>query len=131
VTPADPEWTAVDDKDPTSGSGVTYRVSATEAQAAVMEQVAGRFEHTNSALQSMLSSLMGQLEPLQSRFVGAGGSSFTQVKQAWNEDMQKINRALSETATAIRESGRNYTTSDDAAQQRVAATNRGGVNLPL
>ena len=96
-----------------------------------MEQVAGRFEQTNSALQSMLSSLMNQLEPLQSRFVGAGGSSFTQVKLAWHEDMEKINRALSETATAIRSSGQNYSTTDDATQQRVAATNRGGVNLPL
>jgi WXG100 family type VII secretion target len=96
-----------------------------------MDKVAGRFDSTNSALQSMLSSLMNQLEPLQSRFVGAGGSSFTQVKLAWQEDVQKINRALSETATAIRTAGQNYTSSDDAAQHRVAATNRGGVNLPL
>jgi WXG100 family type VII secretion target len=96
-----------------------------------MEQVSGKFESTNSALQSMLSSLMNQLEPLQSRFVGAGGTSFTQVKLAWNQDMQKINRALSETADAIRSSGRNYTSTDDATQQRIAATNTGGVNLPL
>lgn len=112
-------------------SGVTYRVSTTEAEAAVMEQVAGRFERTNSALQSMLSSLMNNLEPMQSRFVGAGGSSFTQVKLTWQQDMEKINRALSETASAIRSSGQNYTSSDQAAQQRVAATNRGGVSLPL
>ena len=110
---------------------MTYRVSTTEAQAAVMEQVAGKFESTNNALQSMLSQLMNQLEPLQSKFVGAGGTSFTQVKLAWNEDMQKINRALSETASAIRTSGRNYTSSDEATQQRFAATNTGGVNLPL
>jgi WXG100 family type VII secretion target len=96
-----------------------------------MEQTAGKFESTNSALQSMLSSLMNQLEPLQSRFVGAGGTSFTQVKLAWNQDAQKINRALSETADAIRSSGRNYTSTDDATQQRIAATNSGGVNLPL
>jgi WXG100 family type VII secretion target len=109
---------------------VTCRVSKTEAQAAVMEQVAGKFERTNSALQSMLSSLMTKLEPMQSSFVGAGGSSFTQVKQAWSEDMRKMHEALSETASAIRTSGQNYSTSDDAAQQRVAATNR-GISLPL
>jgi WXG100 family type VII secretion target len=117
-------------EDPTSGSGVTYRVATTEAQAAVMETVAGKFDSTNSALQSMLKSLMAELDPLQTRFVGAGGSSFTQVKTAWGEDMEKINRALTETASAIRSSGQNYSTSDDAAQQRVAATNR-GVDLPL
>jgi WXG100 family type VII secretion target len=117
-------------EDSTSGSGVNYRVT-TEAQAAVMAQVANKFEQTNSTLQSMLSQLMNQLEPLQSRFVGAGGTSFTQVKVAWNQDMQKINRALSETATAIRTSGQNYTASDDATNQRFAATNTGGLNLPL
>jgi WXG100 family type VII secretion target len=96
-----------------------------------MEQVAGKFEHTNSAIQSMLSSLMGELEPLQTRWAGAGGMSFGQVKQAWKDDMDKIGRALTETASAVRTSGQQYSSTDDAAQQRVAATNRGGVNLPL
>ena len=111
-------------------SGVNYRVATTEAQAAVMEQVAGKFEATNSSLQSMLNGLMSQLEVMQSKWVGAGGLSFTQVKQQWQEDMQKMNRALSETATAVRTSGQQYTSTDESAQQRVAATNT-GVNLPL
>jgi WXG100 family type VII secretion target len=109
---------------------VTYRVATTEAQAAVMEQVAGKFESTNSAIQGMLSSLMAQLDPLQSRWAGAGGMSFTQVKVAWNDDMKKISRALTETADAVRTSGQNYTSTDDSAQQRVAATHQ-PVNLPL
>jgi ESAT-6 family protein len=110
---------------------VTYRVATTEAQAAVMEQVAGKFDSTNSSIQGMLSSLMGELEPLASRWAGAGGMSFTQVKLAWEQDMKKISNALTETAGAVRTSGQNYTSTDDAAQQRVAATNHGGVNLPL
>lgn len=105
-------------------------MSTTQAQAAVMEQVAGRFESTNSSLQSMLSSLMGELEVLQAKWVGAGGLSFTQVKLAWEEDARKINSALLETATAVRTSGRNYAVTDDQAQQRVSATNR-GISLPL
>jgi WXG100 family type VII secretion target len=95
-----------------------------------MEQVATKFESTNSSLQSMLSGLMGQLEPLQTRWAGAGGQSFTQVKTQWNDDMQKINRALSETANAVRTSGRQYTSTDEGAQQRVAASSH-SVNLPL
>lgn len=110
---------------------MTYRVATTEAQAAVLEQVAVKFEQGNSSIQSMLSSLLNQLEPLQTRWAGAGGRSFTQVKLAWQQDMDKINRALSETANAVRSSGRNYTTTDDAAQQRVGAVHRGGLNLPL
>lgn len=109
---------------------MTYRVSTTQAQAAVMEQVAGKFERTNSAIQGMLSSLMSQLEPLQSRWAGAGGLSFTQVKLAWQDDMKKISQALTETADAVRTSGLNYTSTDDTAQQRVAATHH-SVNLPL
>jgi WXG100 family type VII secretion target len=110
---------------------VTYRVSTTQAEAAVMAKVAGNFESTNSSIQSMLNSLMAELEPLQSRWAGAGGMSFTQVKLAWEQDMKKISQALSETANAIRSSGSNYTSTDEAAKQRVAATNHGGVNLPL
>lgn len=111
-------------------SGVTYRVTTTQAQAAEMERVATKFEGANSSIQSMLSGLMSQLEVLQTQWVGAGGMSFQQVKTEWNDNMQKINRALSETATAVRTSGQQYTSTDEAAQQKVAATNR-GVNLPL
>ncbi len=109
---------------------MTYRVSTTEAEAAVLEQVAGKFERTNSAIQGMLSSLMSNLEPLQTRWAGSGGMSFTQVKIAWHDDLKKISQALTETADAIRSSGRNYTTTDNSAQQRVAATHQ-AVNLPL
>ncbi len=96
-----------------------------------MEQVAAKFEQGNSSIQSMLSSLLANLEPLQTRWAGAGGRSFTQVKLAWQEDMNKINRALSETATAVRSSGQQYTSTDEAAQSRVAAVHSGGMNLPL
>jgi WXG100 family type VII secretion target len=95
-----------------------------------MEQVASKFESTNSAIQGMLSSLMGQLEPLHSRWAGAGGMSFTQVKTAWGDDMKKISQALTETADAVRTSGQKYTSTDDSAQQRMAATHQ-PVNLPL
>lgn len=96
-----------------------------------MQQVATKFDNGNAAIQSMLTSLLNQLEPLQTRWAGAGGRSFTQVKLAWQEDMRKINQALSETASAIRTSGQQYTSTDEAAQQRVSAVNRGGINLPL
>ncbi len=110
---------------------MTYRVSTTEAQAAVMEQVAAKFEQGNSSIQSMLSSLLANLEPLQTKWAGAGGRSFTQVKLAWQEDMDRINRALSETASAVRSSGQHYTSTDEAAQSRVNAVHHGGQTLPL
>ena len=95
-----------------------------------MEQTAAKFEAVNNSLQGMLTRLMAELEVLQTAWQGAGGRSFTQVKQAWQQDQQAIQRALQETATAIRTSGQQYTASDSEAAHRVAATNT-GVQLPL
>jgi WXG100 family type VII secretion target len=114
-----------------NGSGVTFRVTTTQAQAQVMETTASKFETVNTQLQQMLSTLLSNLEVLQSKWVGSGGSSFTAVKNQWTEDQAKIQRALLETATAIRSSGQNYTVTDDQAKSRVSATNRGGISLPL
>ena len=95
-----------------------------------MEATASKFEAVNDSLQSMLSRLMSELEVLQTAWKGAGGRSFEQVKQQWATDQQAIQRALTETAAAIRSSGQNYSVSDSEAASRVAATNR-GINLPL
>lgn len=109
---------------------MTSEVSQTQAEAAVMEQTAAKFEQVNDSLQSMLSRLMNELEVLHSAWRGAGGMSFQQVKQAWAEDQRTMSRALAETATAIRTSGVQYSASDSEAANRVAATNR-GITLPL
>lgn len=95
-----------------------------------MEATASKFEAVNESLQSMLKRLMSELEVLQTAWKGAGGRSFEQVKQAWATDQAAIQRALIETASAIRTSGQQYQASDTEAASRVAATNR-GVNLPL
>jgi WXG100 family type VII secretion target len=95
-----------------------------------MEATAAKFEAVNDSLQSMLSRLLGELEVLQTAWRGAGGKSFEQVKARWAADQAKIQQALTETATAIRTSGQQYTASDSDAASRVAASNR-GVDLPL
>lgn len=109
---------------------MTSGVSQTQAEAAVMEQTAAKFDQVNQSLQSMLNGLLGELEVLQSAWRGAGGRSFEHVKQAWARDQQTLYRALGETAAAIRTSGRQYDVSDTEAASRVAATER-GVVLPL
>lgn len=109
---------------------MTSGVSQTQAEAAVMQQSAAKFEQVDQSLQSMLSSLMGELEALQTAWRGAGGRSFEQVKQQWSQDQAAMQRALRETATAIRTAGQQYDASDSEASSRVAATNR-GIQLPL
>ncbi|MFK3981542.1 WXG100 family type VII secretion target [Micromonospora sp. NPDC050397] len=105
-------------------------MSQTQAEAAVMQQTAKKFEDVDQSLQSMLSSLMRELEGLQQAWRGAGGRSFEQVKQQWAADQAKLGRALIETAGAIRTSGQHYDASDSEAASRVANTNR-GIQLPL
>jgi WXG100 family type VII secretion target len=109
---------------------VTSGVSQTQAEAAVMQSTAAKFEEVDQSLQSMLSSLLAELEVLQTAWRGAGGRSFEQVKQAWSQDQSNLQRALRETATAIRTAGRQYDSSDSDAASRVATTNR-GIQLPL
>jgi WXG100 family type VII secretion target len=96
-----------------------------------MEQTATKFEQVNDSLQTMLRQLMGELEALQSAWRGAGGRSFEQVKVAWANDQEVLQRALRETAGAIRTAGRQYEASDTEAASRVAHTNPGGMSLPL
>jgi WXG100 family type VII secretion target len=105
-------------------------VSETQAEAAVMETTAAKFEQVNDSLQSMLKRLISELEVLQKAWQGAGGKSFEQVKQQWAQDQAAIQQALTQTATAIRTSGKQYTASDADAASRVAASNR-GIDLPL
>jgi WXG100 family type VII secretion target len=105
-------------------------MSTTQAQAAVMEATATKFEQVNQSLQGTLKRLLGELEVLRTQWQGAGGASFEQVKLAWAEDQQALQQALGETATAIRTSGRQYQTSDNAAADRLRGTT-GGLQLPL
>ncbi|MEU7756402.1 WXG100 family type VII secretion target [Micromonospora sp. NPDC049101] len=106
-------------------------MSQTQAEAAVMQQTAAKFEQVDQSLQSMLTGLLAELQVLQQAWRGAGGRSFEQVKQQWSEDQAALHRALRETAGAIRTAGRQYDVSDDEVASRVAGTNRGGIQLPL
>lgn len=95
-----------------------------------MQHTATKFEQVDQSLQAMLTGLMAELEVLQQAWRGAGGRSFEQVKQQWGKDQATLQRALRETATAIRTAGRQYDASDTEAAGRVAGTNR-GIHLPL
>lgn len=118
------------EEETSQGSGVTSGVSQTQAEAAVMQQTAQKFEQVDQSLQSMLSGLMNQLEVLQTAWRGAGGRSFEQVKQQWAQHQEQMHRALRETAGAIRTSGQQYDASDSEASSRMSATNT-GITLPL
>lgn len=105
-------------------------MAQTQAEAVVMEQTAAKFEQVNDSLQSMLSSLMSELEVLQTAWQGLGARSFQQVKSQWMTDQKTMSRALAETATAIRVSGADYTATDAESAGRVSRTAH-SIQLPL
>ena len=110
---------------------VTSGVAQTQAESAVMASTAARFETVNQELTSMLNGLMSELSVLKSAWKGLGAQEFERVKQQYTKDLNDLNRALAETATAIRTSGVGYDTSDSAAAARVTRSGGGGYTLPL
>lgn len=102
----------------------------TEAEAAVLERTAAKFDQVNRDLEAMLKGLMSRLDALRDAWQGAGGRSFEQVKVQWADDQAAIQRTLAETAAALRAAGRGYDAADDQAAGRLAATHR-GIELPL
>jgi WXG100 family type VII secretion target len=99
--------------------GVTREVSSTQAEAAVMAQVAAKFDDVHRSLKTTLSTLMREVESVQPDFQGRGGTSFQQVSYAWAQDQERLLGALAETANAIRTAGRVYTATDDTAADRM------------
>lgn len=109
---------------------MTSGVSQTQAEAAVMAQTAGKFESVNNSLQSMLNTLMSELSVLQTAWVGRGAASFEQVRAQYQQDLTTLNKALLETAEAIRHSGISYDSSDSSAADRLSKSG-GSYTLPL
>lgn len=105
-------------------------MSQTESQSAQMASTANEFDRINGSLQSMLSTLMRELEGLSAGWKGQGAMAFELVKTQYASDLQRLNDALAETAEAIRTSGASYERSDAEAASSIGRTG-GQITLPL
>jgi len=95
-----------------AGKGVT-------TDAAVMAKTATEIDGAADRLTSMFNKLMNELTPLQTSWVGAGGGSFQQVRDRFDQDVAKLNVALRSIASAVSTAGRDYTLSDDEMRQEM------------
>lgn len=95
-----------------------------------MASTAAKFDTVNSSLTSMLNNLMSELSVLRSAWKGLAAGEFEKVKGQYAKDLTDLNRALAETAEAIRASGVGYDGSDNQAAARVAKSG-GSYRLPL
>ncbi|WP_432983743.1 WXG100 family type VII secretion target [Dactylosporangium sp. CA-233914] len=94
----------------------------TQAQQAELNSAAQRFEQVNGELQSMLNTLMRELEVTRAGWQGAGGRSFEQVKLAFKNDQDVLNRNLLETSEGLRTAGQNYSATDTEAAGAIRRT---------
>jgi WXG100 family type VII secretion target len=101
-------------------------MATTQAEAAVMARVAGRFDEAQQSLRATLTTLMREVEAVRQEWQGRGAASFEQVSRAWADDQARLLRALAETSAAIRSAGQVYTTTDEGASSRIT-----GIVLPL
>jgi WXG100 family type VII secretion target len=99
----------------------------------LMAKTAQNIDGVADSLTGMLNSLMNELAPLSSYWVGQGGSSFQQVKQRVDEDVAKLNVALRSIAEAVSTAGRDYTVSDDEMRSEMthAGANAGQITQAL
>ncbi|HEU4348438.1 MAG TPA: WXG100 family type VII secretion target [Actinoplanes sp.] len=105
-------------------------MSQTQAESAVMASTAAKFESVNGSLTSMLNNLMSELSVLSGAWKGLAAGEFERVKAQYARDLSDLNRALLETAEAIRTSGVSYDATDSASAARVSKSG-GGYTLPL
>ncbi len=110
---------------------MTSGVAQTQAESAAMANAAVNFDTVNSSLTSMLNKLMSDLSMLSSAWKGMAAGEFEKVKAQYARDLRDLNRALGETATAVRTSGVRYDASDSEAASRVTKSGGGGYTLPL
>jgi uncharacterized protein YukE len=73
---------------------------------------------------------MSELSVLQTAWVGRGANTFEQVRAQYQQDLTSLNKALLETAEAIRSAGVGYDSSDSGAVDRLSKSG-GSYTLPL
>jgi WXG100 family type VII secretion target len=100
-------------------------VDRTQVDAAILAQVAGRFEQVRDDLKQKLTVLRGVVDGVRGDWQGSGGASFQNVTVAWQQRQEDLIRVLTETAQGIRSAGTHFASSNEEA----AATINRSVDL--
>lgn len=94
-------------------------MSGITTDAALMSKTAQDVDGAADRLTSMFNKLMEELTPLQTSWVGAGGSSFQQVRERFDGDVANLNVALRSIASAVASAGHDYSLSDDEVRNEM------------
>lgn len=98
--------------------GAPHMAGQFGTQTETMRQAAQHVADVNQQIQGRLSSLRGQLAPLEGTWRGEASLAFQQLMVRWNDDATRINRSLQAIGEAVRASGADYraTEQDNAAR---------------
>ncbi len=88
-------------------------------QTEVMGTASNHVVEVNAQIQQQLAALRAQLAPLEGTWRGQASLSFHRLMVRWNEDAQRIGRALEAIGTDIAVSGRDYDATEQANAQSV------------
>ena len=76
-------------------------------------KAAGMVAEAKADFDRLSNKLEGQIQGLQGRWVGAGGSAFFQLHQAWTEKQRVIVSALNEFEQSLTSTERDNVNTDD------------------
>ena len=95
----------------------TYQTSMETMQLAAQHVL-----DVSNSIQSQLTQLDGQIEPVASTWQGAGGSAFQALHQRWLEDAKKIQTVLTQISEGITLNAKQYTAAEDNASSSMTRT---------
>jgi WXG100 family type VII secretion target len=108
-------------------------MSNMRANTATMVKTEKDVDGVADRLTATLTTLMNELTPLQSAWLGQGGASFQQVRERFDQDMAKLNHSLRSLAEAVGTSGRTYEVSDEEMRSEMqnAGATAGSITAAL
>ncbi len=78
-----------------------------------LQRAAGMVNTAKGDFDKLSANLSGQLSSLSSKWVGQGGSAFQALHTAWTDKQNRIVRALDEFESALTQTQRDNTSTDD------------------
>lgn len=78
-----------------------------------LTRAAGLVADAKADFDSLSNALSGQIQGLQGRWAGAGGTAFFSLHQAWTEKQKVITNALNEFEASLTSTERDNVSTDD------------------
>ena len=90
-----------------------------------MHAASGHVQDVNQRIQSLMSSLRGEVSTVGSHFHGSAASTFTQLMARFDDDAAKLNQALMGISEQLEASGKGYQSTDESASQALRGAGSG------